>query len=207
MEPAIEYQEQLFELFKELDKFMYDFESYDPDAVDEEDEQEFDEDAEDEGNSDEEDDNNGNTDQEVYVQPIDDEDGEDDNDDDESEEEDVDYEPRWGSKKQSARPPKPEKTIFLDILNRIMKVVRQASSAEYPGLPGLIERVDQAVSKAIKFAYDDDHYGPYVESHVPSFAHDKQEGGAVALLLHDCSELDSGDSLNPVFHSIVHPIT
>lgn len=99
--------------------------------------------------------------------------------------------------RKNVRQKKPEKKVFVDILSRTMKIIRQACSSEYPAFPGLIEQVDQAISKAIKFAYDDDHYGPYVELYVPSFAHDDQEGGEgrpIAPLLNDSSELDQGES-------------
>jgi hypothetical protein len=71
-----------------------------------------------------------------------------------------------------------EHAIFLDILRESCVLVRDVEASGASNLAIIIDRVDQLINNAVKFAYGD----PGVCDSIPSFAHTED---ATAPMIHD----------------------
>lgn len=217
------YRDRLAGLYQELDQYIYDFESYNSD---EEDNEEEDENMFDEEDDDDDDDNmNDEGDDEENMNDEEDEQEEEEENQEEKrregqddEEEDMQVDNKVSDDDEASFPTlkkeeekkkkkgKPEKSKLVSLLAQIANTIRDAtrdSSFTDSDSAELVAEADAKFSQAMVFAYNTDNYGPYAESHVPSFAHDddaqeacgNEEGKKKsAPLLKDASELDGGVS-------------
>lgn len=208
------YRQRLSGLSEELDQYILDFQTCasDEDAMDENEERDEEE------SEDDDDDEEMDYDEEFEEEDEEDEGehGEEDREEDREEdggsaamkdgmevdEDDEELEvPSPKPKKVKRSKPKP--AALVAILSRITSILREVTldkDLTETDTVDLVAEVDATLSKAIVFAYNSDPYGPYCESHVPSFAHEdvpvaqaEPDGETKhAPLLKDSSELDGG---------------